>query len=83
MLGLSSGSRAAVLRRSEETRSSSPSADEVGGPQSAIRSERSEQLNRAASLAGERVPQPPENTAAVLLHGDLRPGFVAKLGQLA
>jgi hypothetical protein len=47
------GSRAAVLRNSEGTRFSSPSADEVGGPQSAIRSERSEQSNwgsRAAVL---------------------------------
>jgi predicted amidohydrolase len=39
------GSRAAVLRRSEGTRSSFPSDDEVGGLQSAIRSERSEQSN--------------------------------------
>jgi deaminated glutathione amidase len=42
-----SGSRAAVLRRSEGTRFSFPSDDEVGGLQSAIRSERSEQSNPA------------------------------------
>jgi deaminated glutathione amidase len=41
------GSRAAVVRRSEGTRSSFPSDDEVGGLQSAIRSERSEQSNTA------------------------------------
>jgi hypothetical protein len=34
-----------VLRRSEGTRFSSPSDDEVGGMQRAIRSERSEQSN--------------------------------------
>jgi hypothetical protein len=39
--------RAAVLRRSEGTRLSYPSEDEVGGFQSAIRSERSEQSNIA------------------------------------
>lgn len=33
-----------------------------------------------ASLAGERVPQPPEDAAAVLLHRDLGPGLVAELG---
>jgi hypothetical protein len=39
------GSRAAVLRRSEQTRFSSASDDEVGGLQSAIRAERSEAIN--------------------------------------
>jgi hypothetical protein len=41
-----------VLRRNEETRLSSTSDDEVGGLQSAIRTERSEQFNadRAAVL---------------------------------
>jgi hypothetical protein len=43
--GLHPGSRAAVPRRSEGTRLSSPSDDEVGGFQSAIRRERSEQSN--------------------------------------
>jgi deaminated glutathione amidase len=42
------GFRAAVLRRIEETRFSSPSDDEVGGSQSAIRGERSEQSNTAS-----------------------------------
>jgi hypothetical protein len=41
------GSRAAVLRRSEPTRFSSASDDEVGGFRGAIRSERSEQSNTA------------------------------------
>ena len=43
------GSPAAVLRRNEGTRFSSPSDDEVGGPRSAIRSERSEQSNTAVA----------------------------------
>lgn len=38
------------------------------------------QLGSAASLASERVPQPPEDTAAVLLHGDLWPGLLPELG---
>jgi hypothetical protein len=38
------GSRAAVLRRSEQTRLSSANDDEVGGIQSAIRAERSEAI---------------------------------------
>jgi hypothetical protein len=42
---LQTGSRAAVPRRSEWTRFSFTSDDEVGGVPSAIRSERSEQLN--------------------------------------
>jgi hypothetical protein len=46
---LNTGSRAAVLRRSEGTRFSSASDDEVGGMQSAIRSEHS---NRAVEHDG-------------------------------
>jgi hypothetical protein len=33
-----------------------------------------------ASLAGECVPEPPKHAAAVLLDGDLRPGFITQLG---
>ena len=45
-----SGSRAAVLRRSEGTRFSSPSDDEVGGDKArSARSERSEQSNQTQS----------------------------------
>lgn len=39
-----------------------------------------QQFGSAASLASERVPQPPEDTAAVLLHGDLWPGLLPELG---
>jgi hypothetical protein len=39
---LDGGTRAAVLRRSDQTRFQPASDDEVGGFQSAIRSERSE-----------------------------------------
>ena len=38
---------------------------------------------QAASLAGECVPEPPEDAAAVLLHSDLGPRFIAEFGQLA
>jgi hypothetical protein len=31
------------------------------------------------SLAGERVPEPPEHAAAVLLHGHLRARLIAQL----
>ncbi|HEY6683072.1 MAG TPA: apolipoprotein N-acyltransferase [Propionibacteriaceae bacterium] len=42
---MNTGSRAAVLRRREQTSVSSASDDEVGGLQSAIRAERSEAIN--------------------------------------
>jgi hypothetical protein len=51
--GVVSGSRAAVLRRSEQVRLSPGSDDEVGGLQNAIRSERSERSNTEYAVAGE------------------------------
>jgi hypothetical protein len=64
------GSRAAVLRRSEGARFSSPSDDEVGGLQSAIRRERSEQSNSAAQLGAKLVSVPggPAHLDQHLLH---------------
>ena len=48
------GSRAAVLRRSERTCLSSANDDEVGGLQSVIRSERSEQSNTVSEWGSDR-----------------------------
>jgi deaminated glutathione amidase len=73
------GSRAAVLRRSEGTRFSSPSDDEEGGLQSAIRSERSEQSN---SVSEGRAPTGVGYSAIVSPRGEELQSLGAERGLL-
>jgi hypothetical protein len=61
------GSRAAELRRSERTCLSSANDDEVGGLQSVIRSERSEQSNTVSQRVGiGPEPRPPFSAAKAI-----------------
>ena len=81
-------SRGRIRRTTAACRPSSPPsttwAPTLGsGSGRSSEEERVRHGRRLASLAGERVPQPPEDAAAVLLNGDLGPGLVAELGQLA
>jgi predicted amidohydrolase len=73
------GSRAAELRRSEGTRSSFPSDDEVGGLQSAIRSERSEQSNSAVD---NRAPTGVGYSAVISPRGEVLQSLGAEPGLL-
>ena len=59
------------------------SAPTLGSGSARSSSRKSGSVMRDVSLAGECVPEPPEDAATVLLHRDLGPRFIAELGQLA